>query len=74
MDDREPLRQRFNREFADRGIELPVDAISLGVVWLIVLDTDRHQPSAGELLHETEPRMEGNSAPMDMPPISDHRG
>ena len=31
----EQLRQRFNRAFAHWGIELPVDAMSSGVVWLI---------------------------------------
>ena len=36
MDDREQLRQRFNREFAHFEIELPVDATSPGKVWLIV--------------------------------------
>ena len=35
MDDREQLRQRFNRAFAHWGIELPVDAMSSGAVWLI---------------------------------------
>ena len=36
MDDREKLRQRFNREFANWAIELPVDAMSPSKVWLIV--------------------------------------
>ena len=36
MSDREQLRQRFNRAFAEWEIELPVDAMSPGVVWLIV--------------------------------------
>ena len=36
MDDREQLRQRFNRTFAHWGIELPADAMSPGKVWLIV--------------------------------------
>ena len=36
MDDREELRQPFNREFAHRGIERPVDAMSPGLFWLIV--------------------------------------
>ena len=36
MDDREQLRQRFDRNFAHWGIELPVDAMSPGKVWLIV--------------------------------------
>ena len=36
MDDREQLRQRFNRHFAYWGLELPVDAMSPGKVWLIV--------------------------------------
>ena len=36
MDDREELRQRFNRAFANWEIELPFDAMSPGVVWLIV--------------------------------------
>ena len=36
MDDREQLRQRFNRAFATWGIELPLDAMSPGVVWIIV--------------------------------------
>ena len=36
MDDRERLRERFNREFANWEIELPVDALSPGQVWLIV--------------------------------------
>ena len=36
MDDRERLRQRFNREFSHFEIELPVDALSPGKVWLIV--------------------------------------
>ena len=36
MDDREQLRQRFNRVFAHWRIELPGDAMSPGVVWLIV--------------------------------------
>ena len=36
MDDRERLRQRFNRDFAHWEIELPVFAMSPGVVWLIV--------------------------------------
>ena len=35
-DDREKLGQRFDRAFAQWGIELPVDAMSPGVVWLIV--------------------------------------
>jgi hypothetical protein len=33
---REQLRQRFNREFAHWAIELPDDAMSSGVVWLMV--------------------------------------
>ena len=36
MDNREQLRQRFNCAFADWGIELPADAVSLGLVCLIV--------------------------------------
>ena len=36
MDDRERLRQRFNREFAIWEIELPVNAMSPGRVWLVV--------------------------------------
>ena len=32
MDDREQLRQRFNRAFANFGIELPVDAMPPSVV------------------------------------------
>ena len=36
MDDRERLRQRFNRDFASWEIVLPVDAMSPGVVWFIV--------------------------------------
>ena len=36
MDDREQLRQRFNRDFAHAWIELPLDAMSPGKVWLIV--------------------------------------
>ena len=36
MNDREKLRQRFNRAFAHWEIELPVDAMSPGVVWHIV--------------------------------------
>ena len=36
MDPRERLRQRFNRAFANWEIELPVDALSSGKVWLIV--------------------------------------
>ena len=36
MDDRERLRQRFNRAFAHFEIELPVEAMSPGSVWLIV--------------------------------------
>ena len=36
MDDRERLRQRFNRAFAIWEIDLPVDAMSPGRVWLIV--------------------------------------
>lgn len=35
MDDREQLRQPFNRAYA-WGIELPLDAMSPGKVWLIV--------------------------------------
>ncbi len=35
MDGLEQLRQRFNRTFAHWGIELPVDALSPGVIWLI---------------------------------------
>ena len=31
MDDREELRQPFNREFAPWGIERPVDAMSPGL-------------------------------------------
>ena len=34
--EREQLRERFNREFAYFEIELPVDALSPGKVWLIV--------------------------------------
>ena len=36
MDDRELLRQRFDSDLADWGIELPVDAMSPGKVWFIV--------------------------------------
>ena len=36
MGNREQLRQRFNRDFAHWEIELPVDAMSPGVVWLIL--------------------------------------
>ncbi len=36
MGDREQLRQRFNRAFADWGIELPFEALSPGIVWLVV--------------------------------------
>ena len=36
MDDREQIRQRFNRAFANWEIKLPVEAMSLGVVWIIV--------------------------------------
>ena len=36
MNDREKLRQRFNRAFARWEIELPADALSPGVVWQIV--------------------------------------
>lgn len=36
MDEREQLRQRFNSNFANWEIELPADALQLGVVWLIV--------------------------------------
>ena len=36
MDDREQIRQRFNRGFASWEIVLPVDAMSPGVVWFIV--------------------------------------
>ena len=36
MEKREKLRQRFNRRFAHWNIELPVDAMSPGKVWLIV--------------------------------------
>ena len=36
MNDREKLRQRFNRVFANWEIELPVNAVSPGVVWQIV--------------------------------------
>ena len=36
MDDRERVRQRFNRAFAHFEIELPVEAMSPGSVWLIV--------------------------------------
>ena len=36
MDTREQLLQRFNRRFAHWAIELPVDAMSPGKVWLIV--------------------------------------
>ena len=36
MGDREKLRQRFNRTYAEWGIELPVDTVSPGKVWLIV--------------------------------------
>ena len=35
MDDREPLRQRLDRHFVRWGIQLPVDAMSPGVVWII---------------------------------------
>ena len=35
MDGREPLRQRFDRHFVRWGIQLPVDAMSPGVVWII---------------------------------------
>ena len=35
MDDREQLRQRFDRAFVRWGIQLPVDAMSPGVDWLI---------------------------------------
>ena len=36
MDDREKLRQRFNRDFARWELELPFDAMSPGVVRLVV--------------------------------------
>ena len=36
MDIREQLRRRFNRDFAHWEIELPIDALSPGLVWLIV--------------------------------------
>ena len=36
MENREKLRQRFNRRFAHWNIELPVGAMSPGKVWLIV--------------------------------------
>ena len=36
MDDREQIRQRFNRDFASWEIVLPVDAMSPGVIWFIV--------------------------------------
>ena len=36
MENRETLRQRFNRRFAQWNIELPVGAMSPGKVWLIV--------------------------------------
>ena len=36
MDNREQLRQRFNRDFANWAMELPVGAMSPGKVWLIV--------------------------------------
>ncbi|MXY23170.1 MAG: hypothetical protein F4Y45_01450 [Acidobacteria bacterium] len=36
MHDQEQLRQRFNGHFAPWGINLPTDAMSPGVVWLIV--------------------------------------
>ena len=36
MDVREQLRRRFNRNFAHWEIELPIDALSPGLVWLIV--------------------------------------
>ena len=36
MDEREELRHRFNRSFADWDIALPPDAMALGTVWLIV--------------------------------------
>ena len=36
MENREKLRQRFNRRFAHWNIKLPVDAMSPGKVWLIV--------------------------------------
>ena len=36
MDNREQIRQRFNRAFANWEIKLPVEAMSLGVVWIIV--------------------------------------
>ena len=36
MDNREQLRQRFNRDFAHFEIEPPLDAMSPGKVWLIV--------------------------------------
>jgi hypothetical protein len=35
MDDREQLRQRFNRAFAHWRMELPADAMPPGLVWLI---------------------------------------
>ena len=35
MDVREKLRQRFNRAFEYWEIELPIDALEPGVVWLI---------------------------------------
>ena len=36
LDDRENLRQRFNRAFGNWDIELPADAMKPGIVWLIV--------------------------------------
>ena len=33
MDDRERLRQRFNRGFSYFAIDLPVEAMSAGSVW-----------------------------------------
>ena len=36
MGGKEQLRQRFNRTFANWGIELPSDALSPGVIWFIV--------------------------------------
>ena len=36
MDVREKLRQRFNRGFEHWEIELPIDAMEPGVVWLIL--------------------------------------
>lgn len=35
MDDRERQRQRFKRKFTHFEIEVPVEAMSAGSVWLI---------------------------------------